>query len=91
MPVVATFFGIVIRMYYREHEPRHCHAEYQAQSGKFDFDGVQTVGSITSPNALQLIRRWAALNRAALNRAALDANWSKIKASEPLNRIPPLE
>ncbi len=86
MPVVATFFGIVIRMYYREHEPRHFHAEYQAQSGKFDFDGAQTVGNITSRNALQLIRRWAALNR-----AALDANWSKIKASEPLNRIPPLE
>ncbi len=86
MPVVATFFGIVIRMYYREHEPRHFHAEYQAQYGKFDFDGVQLVGNITSRNALQLIRRWAALNR-----VALDANWSKIKASEPLNRIPPLE
>lgn len=86
MPVVATFFGIVIRMYYREHEPPHFHAEYQTQAGKFDFDGAQIVGSIRSRNALQLIRRWAVLNR-----AALEANWSKIKASEPLDRIPPLE
>lgn len=86
MPIIATFFGIVIRMYYREHEPRHFHAEFQAQAGKFDFDGVQIVGNITSRNALELIRKWAVLNK-----AALDANWSKIKASEPLNRIPPLE
>jgi hypothetical protein len=44
------------------------------------------VGNITSRNALDLIRQWAQLNR-----AALDANWSKIKSSQPLDRIPPLE
>ena len=86
MPVIAVFFGIVIRMYYKEHEPRHFHAEHQAQEGKFDFDGNQVVGNITSTNALGLIRQWAQLNR-----AALDANWSKIKSGRPLNRIPPLE
>jgi hypothetical protein len=85
-PIVATFVGIVIRMHYREHEPRHFHAEFQAQSGKVDFVGNQTVGNITSRNALQLIRKWAVLDR-----AALDTNWSKIKASESLNRVPPLE
>jgi hypothetical protein len=86
MPVVAIFFGIVIRMHYREHEPRHFHAEHQSQQGKFDFDGNQTIGNITSRNALDLIRQWAQLNR-----AALDANWSKIRAGRPLDRIPPLE
>ena len=86
MPVIAIFFGIVIRMYYKEHEPRHFHGEHQAQHGKFDFDGNQVVGNITSKNALGLIRQWAQLNR-----AALDANWSKIKSGKPLERIPPLE
>ena len=73
-------------MYYKEHEPRHFHAEHQGQHGKFDFDGNQTVGSITSSTALGLIRQWAQRSR-----AALDANWSKIKTSQPLDRIPPLE
>ena len=60
MPVIAIFFGIVIRMYHKEHEPRHFHAEHQSQEGKFDFDGGnQTVGNITSRNALKLIREWA--------------------------------
>jgi hypothetical protein len=86
MPVVSILFGIVIRMYYKEHEPRHFHAEHQARDGKFDFDGSQILGNITSRNALGLIRQWAQHNR-----AALDANWSKIKAGQPLDRIPPLE
>jgi Domain of unknown function (DUF4160) len=85
MPVIAIFFGIVIRMYYREHEPAHFHAEHQAQAGKFDFDGNQIVGNIVSANALALIRQWAQLHR-----PALEANWSRIKAGQHLDRIPPL-
>ena len=86
VPVISIFFGIVIRMYFREHEPKHFHAEHQALEGKFDFDGNQLVGNITSKNALGLIRQWAQLNR-----AALEVNWSKIQAGQPLDRIPPLE
>lgn len=86
MPVISIFFGIVIRMHFREHEPKHFHAEHQAREGKFDFDGNQTVGNITSKNALDLIRQWAVLNR-----EALESNWSKIKAGQPLDRIPPLD
>ncbi len=30
MPVISTFFGIIIRMYYQEHEPAHFQAEHRA-------------------------------------------------------------
>ena len=86
MPVIAIFFGIIVRMYYKEHEPKPFHAEHQSQQGKFDFDGKMIVGNITSANALKLIRQWAQLHR-----AALDANWDNIVAGKPLDRIPPLE
>ena len=86
MPVISAFFGILIRMYYKEHEPRHFHAEHQGQYGKFDFDGRQSVGNIRSRTALRLIREWAQANR-----PALDANWANISAGRPLDRIPPLE
>ena len=33
------FFGIIIRMFHREHNPPHFHAEYQGQAGVFNFDG----------------------------------------------------
>jgi hypothetical protein len=32
LPVISTFFGIVIRMYYQEHEPPHFHAEFHGQN-----------------------------------------------------------
>jgi hypothetical protein len=86
VPIIAVFFGIIIRMFYKEHEPAHFHAEHQGQQGKFDFSGKMIVGNIQSRTALQLIRQWAQLHG-----AELDANWSKMKAGEPLDKIPPLE
>jgi hypothetical protein len=29
VPVVSVFFGIVVRMFYREHGLAHVHVEYQ--------------------------------------------------------------
>ena len=39
MPVISVFFGIIIRMFYREHGVSHFHAEYQGQQATFTFDG----------------------------------------------------
>jgi uncharacterized protein DUF4160 len=86
MPVISEFFGIVIRMFYKEHEPAHFHAEYQAQQGKFDLEGEMIVGNIRSRTALRLIREWASVHR-----RDLEANWRKMKAGRPLERIEPLE
>lgn len=29
MPELSRFYGIVVRMYYNDHNPPHVHAEYQ--------------------------------------------------------------
>ena len=86
MPIISTFFGILIRMYYQDHEPAHFHAEYQGQQAKFDFDGEILAGEIRSGTARRLIRDWAMQHR-----AELEANWGRMKAGKPLERIPPLE
>ena len=86
MPIIAVFFGIVIRMFYKEHEPAHFHAEHQGQQAKFNFNGKVVAGEIQSRTALRLIREWATLHR-----AELEANWAAMKAGKPLDRIPPLE
>jgi len=56
VPIISMFFGIIIRMSYKEHEQGHFHAEHQSQRGKFDFSGEVTIGNIQSPTALRLIR-----------------------------------
>ena len=86
MPIISMFFGIVIRMFYRDHEPAHFHAEYQGQQGKFTFDGELLVGNIRSRTALRLIREWSRLHQ-----AELEANWARIHEGNPLDRIEPLE
>lgn len=86
MPIISMFFGIIIRMYYKEHEPEHFHAEHQGQQGKFDFSGTMMVGQIQSGTALRLIREWAVLHQ-----VELQANWERMKAGQPLNGIRPLE
>lgn len=80
MPVISTFFGIVIRMFYREHGVPHFHAEYQGQQGELLAGGLQ------SRTALRLIKEWSVAHR-----LELDANWKRVKVGEPLERIAPLD
>jgi hypothetical protein len=54
MPYVSMFFGIIIRMFYSEHNPPHFHAEYQGSEGIFNFEGRMIQGNIKSNTALKL-------------------------------------
>src|SRR2546430_1192190 len=60
MPTISSFFGIVVTMYWREHEPAHFHARY----GEFEaIVGIETLGVLrgTMPRrALALVLEWAA-------------------------------
>ena len=39
MPTISVFFGIVIKMYFDDHNPPHLHAEHQGEKAVFDFRG----------------------------------------------------
>jgi hypothetical protein len=86
VPIISVFFGIVIRMFYREHEPAHFHAEYQGQRGTFDVNGRMIAGTLKSRIARRLIREWAMLHQ-----RDIAANWENMKAGRALERIEPLE
>jgi len=79
------FFGIIIRMFYSEHNPPHFHAEYQGSEGIFNFEGEMTQGNIRSNTALRLIKEWSVLRK-----AELEENWKNITEKVALNRIEPL-
>jgi len=85
MPAISIFFGIVIRMFYNDHEPPHFHAEYQGERGKFDPSGRLLAGSIQSKTVLRLVRRWARQHEGEIR-----ANWRRMKARKPLEAIEPL-
>jgi uncharacterized protein DUF4160 len=86
MPIISTFFGIMIRMFYSEHGIPHFHAEHQGQRASFTFDGELLAGSMQSRTALRLIKEWSLAHQGELTE-----NWSRMAAGEPLEGIAPLE
>ena len=62
MPIISRFFGIVIRMFYDEHNPPHLHVEYQSNKAVFDFQGNIIRGGLNSKTAIKLAREWIDLH-----------------------------
>jgi hypothetical protein len=85
MPYVSMFFGIIIRMFYSEHNPPHFHAEYQGSEGIFSFEGKMIKGNIRSNTVLKLINEWSILHK-----MELEENWKNIADKAPINKIEPL-
>ena len=85
LPRISAFYGIVITMYYRNHEPPHFHAVYGEHQAQIVIATLEPLAGEFPPRALRLVREWAELHR-----AELDANWDKARARVPLDTIAPL-
>jgi hypothetical protein len=86
MPEICRFFGVVIRMFYDDHEPPHLHAYHQDEQAVFDFQGNILRGKLKSPTMVRLIRDWIDLNQDALLK-----DWSLAREGKPLEKIQPLK
>ncbi|HBF35190.1 TPA: transcriptional regulator [Candidatus Sumerlaeota bacterium] len=86
MPEITRFFGIVIYMYYAEHNPPHLHAEYQGAKAVVDFNGNVLQGSLGSRTALRLLREWIDLHALEL----LD-DWEFARTGQEIRKIAPLD
>jgi hypothetical protein len=72
MPIISIFFGIVIRMFHREHAPPHFHASYQGFEALIAIgDGAVIAGSLPR-KALRIVQDWTATHRDELM-----TNWQK--------------
>jgi hypothetical protein len=85
MPQISFFLGIIIRMFYRDHNPPHFHAVYAEYEGLIDIKKLELIGGSLPPRVLGLVIEWTALHQKEL----LD-NWDKAKKQEPLISIAPL-
>lgn len=86
MPVISMFFGIIIRMYYDEHDPPHIYAEYQGKKAVLDFHGNVLKGELGSRTALRLVREWIDWRREEIMN-----NWELARAGKEMTRIAPLD
>ncbi len=66
MPVIARFYGILIKMYFREHGLPHFHAIYAEYNGVFDINTLEMVEGDLPARAQNLVREWAEQYKAEL-------------------------
>lgn len=85
VPRISTFYGIVITMYYRDHEPPHFHAVYGEHQAQIVIATLEPLFGELPSRALRLVREWAELHR-----TELEENWEKARAREALDTIAPL-
>ena len=83
MPEVSVFFGIVIRIHYRDHNPPHFHAEYQGFEAIFDIKTGEEMNGKLPPKAKKIIVEWANEYREELLES-----WQRAKNNLPPYKIP---
>jgi hypothetical protein len=85
MPQISTFLGIIIRMFYRDHNPPHFHAAYAEYEGLIDINKLELLWGSLPPRVLGLVIEWAALHQQELME-----NWERAKRQESIKAIEPL-
>ncbi len=86
MPEVSRFYGVVIRMFFREHGPPHFHAEYSGQQAVVGIDSLTVLRGRLPPRALGIVKEWASLHQTELRAA-----WDRARRQEAPGKIDPLE
>jgi hypothetical protein len=85
MPEICRFFGIVIAIFYNEHNPPHFHARYNDQKASIRIKDLTIMEGSLPPRALGLVMEWAARHEHELLHG-----WEQAKNNQQPDKIEPL-
>ena len=85
MPELSRFYGIIIAMYYDEHNPPHFHAKYNEHKVAIKIDDLAIIEGSLPSKALGLVIEWASMHMDDLN-----LNWNNARSGDVLFKINPL-
>lgn len=86
MPRICEFYGIIIEMYWRDHNPPHFHARYGEYRTEIDIRTLGVLRGRLPGKALALVIEWAASHQEELL-----ARWREARNRLPIGRIEPLK
>ena len=66
MPEISRFLGIVIAMFYDDHNPPHFHARYGSNKVEIDIRTLAVLAGHFPPKALGLVMEWPAFTSTSL-------------------------
>ena len=79
------FYGVIISMFYKDHNPPHIHIQYAEYKAIVDFNGDILEGELPFKQR-KLIEAWIVLHQDELY-----ANWQLAKDKQSLFKIDPLK
>ncbi len=85
MPEISRFLGIIIAMYYNEHQPPHFHARYGEYRASFSIEELKIIEGSMPKRIVSLVLEWAFEHREELKE-----DWELARRKEQLKSIDPL-
>jgi len=85
MPTLSIFFGIVIQMYWSDHNPPHFHALYAEHEALIDIQTLEVLRGSLPKRALAMVLEWTQEHQTELLAA-----WELASRNEHPGKIEPL-
>jgi hypothetical protein len=85
MPELSRFLGIVIAMYFNDHNPPHFHVLYNEYDAEIEIKNLTVLNGKLPARVLGIAMEWAELHKDEL----MD-NWDLLQSGEKYNKIQPL-
>ena len=86
MPEICRFYGIIIRMYYDDHNPPHFHAFYGDDEAWININTLAVFSGSLPARALGLVIEWASMRQDELRN-----DWELAKNQQKPEKIKPLK
>jgi Domain of unknown function (DUF4160) len=85
MPEISRFLGIVVYMYFNEHNPPHFHVEYGEHNASILIDSLGVMQGKLPSRVLSLVVEWASSHQDELT-----TNWNEMRTTGQFKKILPL-
>ena len=86
MPEICRFYGIIIAIFFDDHNPPHFHARYGGDKVAIEIESLRILDGQLPARALGLVIEWAAQHQSELLK-----NWDLAKNNEAPKKISPLK
>ncbi len=86
MPEISRFYGIVVAVFYNEHNPPHFHARYGEYKVAIDIRSLNVLEGRLPGRALGLVVEWASQHQDELLQ-----DWQLAESGKSPNKIAPLK
>jgi hypothetical protein len=85
MPELSRFLGIVVYIYFNDHNPPHFHVEYGEYAASITIIELRLLEGDLPSRILGYVVEWASMHKQELMN-----NWDMIQSVGKYNKIPPL-